>query len=232
MKKMINYACSMLMATAILAAMVFVSCKKDKEDPSGGNPEVLTEANNSKALGKYSGILLGSSGYYTIEVRTTGSTATVVFDGKTYALEGQGSINDGDAITNYMLQKGDIKIIFSVKADGKSPAVKIDIPGHKVQATIDKETTKYETRSYIGKIRDTDANRDIDPVAMTISNGSINGYMKVDTQYVSISGQRIDSSSSLGIIFSNQPNKTYNAGLSNNKITGGTKYVFDLSKVN
>lgn len=232
MKKTIRFACSMLMASAIFSATVFVSCKKDKNGPSGGDSEVLIEANDNKALGKYSGILLGSSGYYTIEVRSVGSTATVVFDGKTYVLEGQGAIADGTVITNYIFQKDNIKITFSVRGDGKSPTVKIEIPGHTVRATINKETTKYNTYSYIGKIRDADAGRNIDPVAMTISNGSVSGYMKVDTSYISISGQKIDTTSNLSVTFSNQPGKAYNAVISNNKITGGNKYVFDLSKVN
>jgi len=222
----------MLMTTAVFAATLFVSCKKDKEGPSGVNSDVLTEANDNKALGKYSGILLGSSGYYTIEVRTNGSTATVVFDSKTYKFEGQGSIADGSAVSNYVFQKDGVKITFSVGADGKSPTVKIEIPGHNVRATVNKETTKYETQSYIGKMKDTDTNRDIDPVAMTISNGFVSGYMKVDSSYISISGQKIDTSSNLSIVFSSQPGKAYNAVISNNKITGGNKYVFDLSKVN
>ena len=81
-------------------------------------------------------------------------------------------------------------------------------------------------------MKDTDTNQDIDPVAMTISNGFVSGYMKVDSSYISISGQKIDTSSNLSIVFSSQPGKAYNAVISNNKITGGNKYVFDLSKVN
>lgn len=232
MKKMTNYACIMLMTTAIFTATVFVSCKKDKEDPSGGNSDVLIEANDSKALGKYSGIIINPSGYYTIELRSSGSKATVVFDGKTYVLDGQGTIEEGKSIANYTFQKDGIKVTFGVGADGKSPKVKIDIPGHEVYATINKETTKYETKSYIGSIKDVATDMIIDQVAVTISNGIVSGFMKVNEEYISISGQKSDSTAYVSFIFSHEPGKQTEAEIKGNKITGGQRYVFDLSKVN
>lgn len=132
MKKTIKPAHLVLMATITTCVFAFAACKKDKDNSPNNNSEVLTEANNNKAFGKYSGILIGSSGYYSIELRASGSKATVVFDGK--------------AITNYTLQKDDVKITFSVSADGKSPGVKISIPGHTVYATVNKETTVYQTQ--------------------------------------------------------------------------------------
>ncbi len=218
--------------SAIIFAGIFflASCKKDSSN-NNDNTDVLIEANNNKSLGKYSGILIGSSGYYTIEIRTSGSKATIVFDGATYKLDGKGVIEDNKAITNYIFQKDNIKITFSVSADGKSPGVKIEIPGHKVYATINKETTVYKTENYIGKIRDSIYQRDIEPAAITISNNIITGFARIDTQHISISGQRIDTTSKLNILFSNQPGKTYNATLNGDMINGGNLYIFNMAKV-
>lgn len=221
-----------LMLTCVAVAGVIVSCKKDKDNTTNNNTEVLTEANNNKALGKYSGILIGSSGYYSIELRNSGSKATVIFDGKTYTLDGQGAIEDDKAITNYTLQKDDIKITFSVGADGKNPGVKISIPGHTVYATVSKETTVFETIRFVGRIRDSVNKKDLNPAALTISNNIITGYAKLDTQTISISGQRVDTTSKLNIVLSTQPSKTHAATISGNTIGGGTQYIFYLSKVN
>lgn len=209
----------------------FTGCKKDNNNNKENNSEVLIEANNNKALGKYSGILVGSSGYYSIELRTSGSKATVVFDGKTYILAGQGAIEAGKTVTNYILQKDDIKITFSVDADGKNPKAKFEIPGHQVHATINKETTVYNTVSYIGKIRDSINGKDIEPAALTISNNAIVGFAKMNTDYVSISGQRVDTTANLRITFSNNPSKFYNAKIDGTRITGGSQYIFNLSQV-
>lgn len=232
MKKTFN-SISLLLATIVFfGSLIIISCKKNDENPTNTNTEVLIEANNNKALGKYSGILIGSSGYYTIEVRTSGSKATIIFDGTTHVLEGQGTIEEGKAITNYILQKDAVKITLSVSVDGKNPSVKIDIPGHKVYATISKETTIYQTLAFAGRIRDSVNHKNLDPAAITISNNIITGYAKVDTQYITLSGQRVDTSANLRISFSNQPGKTFNATISNNNISGGNQYIFNLSKVN
>lgn len=227
MKKTFGAALLVTVTSVVLIA----SCKKEKQSDTG-NEDVLIEANNSKALGKYSGLIFGSVGSYILELRTVGSKATLVFDGATHVLDGQGVIEDNTAVNNYVFQKGDIKINFSVSADGKTPSVQVGIPGHNVRATISKETTIYETVSYAGKIRDSLKSKDLDPAGITISNNTIRGFAKIDTQYVTISGQRVDTSSNLRLSFSNQPGKTYPANINGNMISGGTDYVFRLSKVN
>lgn len=229
MKKTNKRVAYLIAGFMVINILLFSSCKKD--DDNNPNTEVLIEANNNKALGKYSGILIGSIGNYSIEVRTSGSKAIVVFDGTKYTLDGQGIIEEGKAIANYIFQNNLVKITFSVSADGKNPNVKIEIPGHKVYTTVNKETTIYKTESFTGKIKDSVYNRDFDPAALTISNNAITGYAKLDTQYIFISGQRVDTTTKLNIIFSNQPGKTYNATVSGDKITGGSQYIFNLSKV-
>lgn len=220
-----------LIATSILFMVAAIACKKDDKKAPPTNTEVLIEANNNKALGKYSGVLIGSSGYFSVELRTSGSTATVRFDGTTYTMNGQAAVEDGKAVTNYVFQKDAVKLTFSVGADGKSPTVKIDIPGHKVYAAINKETTTYKTESFIGKIRDSSRRRDITPVALTISNNNISGYMKLDTQYFSLSGKMLEAGK-LTVTSPYAPGKTLEATLSNNKVSGGAMYTFDLSKTN
>lgn len=232
MKKAKQATAIFAIAIITLCNLFIASCKKDEENNQGNNnSETLIEANNNKALGRYSGVLIGSIGHYSIDLRTSGSKANVVFDGNSYILDGQGTIEDGKAITNYIFQKDNIKITFSVNADGKSPGIKIEIPNHKVYATVNKETTVYKTESYIGNIRDSVYHRNIDPAAISISNNIITGFAKIDTQNISISGQRVDTTSKLNIVFSNQSGKTYNATLSGDNITGGSQYIFNMTKV-
>lgn len=218
-----------MLSIFVLSMALITSCKKSVADKPADDTDVLIEANNHKALGKYSGILIGSSGYYFVELRTTGSKATIRFDGATYVLDGQGNIEDGKAVTNYEFQKGDVKLTFTVTADGKSPSVKIEIPGHRVYATINKDTTIYNTDSFVGQIRDSARNRDITPVAINISNNNITGYMKVDTAYYTLNGKL--EAGKLNITTPYAPGKTLDAVLNNNQVSGGFMYTFFLSKV-
>jgi len=217
-----------------------LACKKDTDtnNTTDPNSNVLIAENNNKALGKYSGIILGSIGYYSIELRTVGSKATVTFDGQTFTLDGQGVIEDGKPITNYVLQKDGIQIMISVDADGKNPKVKIDIPGHASVATVTKESTLFETRQYTGKITDP-AQGDF-PAALTLGNSTLSGYMRgevngIVTMYP-FSGT-IFSGDTYLVKFPDLPDDIFLIAEDKGQITGGTNttgifsLVFDLTKV-
>lgn len=224
-----RYAIAILAFGMVLAAL---SCKKESGSDAG-DENVLIEANNNKALGQYTGLIFEPAGSYRLQLRKSGSKATLVYNGTTHVLDGQGAVEENAAITNYVFQKSDIKINFSVGADGKTPRVTMVIPGSSnVRATVSKETTTYQTISYSGKIRDSLNRKDWDPAGITVSNNIVSGFAKVDTQYVSISGQRVDTSSNVRISFSNQPGRTYPATISGDRVSGGSDYVFNLNKVN
>lgn len=239
--KALNYRKGILILLTLVITS-FAACKKDSKNTGNNddpNSNVLIAENNNKAFGKYSGIIVGSLGYYYVELRSVGSKAVVIFDGQTFTLDGQGTIEDGKAITNYVLQKDGIKITISVDADGKNPKVKIEIPGHATATTVTKESTLLETRQYTGKI--TDLGQGDFPAALTLGNNTLSGYMRgevsgVVTMYP-FSGTPFSGNTYL-VKFRDLPDDVFSIAESGGKITGGNNttggdnLVFNLTKVN
>lgn len=126
----------------LIAIFLTVSCKKD-DNPTSNETEATS-------LGVYKGVLVGSSGYFTADLKSGNSTATIVFDGETYQLQSSEVLTDGEAIEDLILSNGGIIIKISVDANGDNPEVFVSIPNHTVYATVYKETLQNSVQIYEG----------------------------------------------------------------------------------
>lgn len=137
----------------LLAILGFAGCSKEDGKKEDNNPAKYDKSN----LGSYSGVLVGSTGYITIELKPTGASATIVFDGVTYQLSSSVPIPAGTKVTGYTLQKDGVKIVLDVNADGSEPQVAVTIPGHNVSTVVFKVTSTADVENYVGTVTGTDA---------------------------------------------------------------------------
>lgn len=135
-----------------IAIVFFTQCEKDKPN----NTDDKAKYDNS-ILGNYSGVLVGSTGHINIELKETGGTATIVFDGITTQLSSSVAIQPGAKITGYTMQKDAIKIVLDINADGTVPQVAVTIPGHDVTAVVFKVTSTVMVENYIGTFANSDS---------------------------------------------------------------------------
>lgn len=149
MKK--QFTIKMLLHFTIAVAIIWGGCKKNEDT----NNQAIQYDNNN--LGSYKGVLVGSSGYITIDLKPTGATATIVFDNITYQLSSTVAIPAGAKVTGYTLQKDAVKVVMDVNADGSIPQIAVTIPGHDVTAIIYKVTSFVAVESYTGTYRNTDS---------------------------------------------------------------------------
>lgn len=132
---------------ALTVTAFVTACKKDNPDPVDGDEQ--TDHSN---LGVYKGVLVGSTGYFTVTLKETGSTAEVVFDGESHSLQSAETLNEGADVVDFELNSGDdVSLQISVGADGSNPEVTVSIPDHDVEATVYKETTEKAVELYIGE---------------------------------------------------------------------------------
>lgn len=137
----------------LLGFVCLAGCSKDdpkKEDNSPANYD-------KSSLGSYSGVLIGSTGYITIELKPAGASATIVFDDVTYLLTATVPIQPGTKVTGYTLQKDGVKIVMDVNADGSVPQVAVTIPGHDVTAVVFKVTSTNLVEKYTGSFSNTNS---------------------------------------------------------------------------
>lgn len=131
-----------LLSIGILSVLLFlVSCNKD-DDTSPQNSDTVT--------GVYSGVLVGSTGAYELNLTENGATSTVLFDDTNYNLSSNETLENGQSIT---LTDGTISLVITVDNNGENPGISFTIPGHNIQATISTTTnTNNETGNYIGGV--------------------------------------------------------------------------------
>ncbi|GEM_PF-3420431 len=114
----------------VLVTLFFSSCKKDDSDDDSDNT----------AIGRYGGVMVGSSGYFIINlvVGNTG-TATVYFDGAVYHLTTVVQIEEYTSYDDLLFSTADGQVVmyFTVAEDGSHPTVEFEIPGHNITATVD-----------------------------------------------------------------------------------------------
>ncbi len=123
----------LILTSLVLVMLLFSSCKKDKPGDLGDNT-VTT------AAGRYGGVMVGSSGYFIVNL-VVGSkgTATVYFDGSVYHLTTVMQIEAGSSYHDLRFSTADEQVLmyFTVAEDGSNPTVRFEIPGHTVVATVD-----------------------------------------------------------------------------------------------
>ncbi|MGJ7030020.1 hypothetical protein [Niabella hirudinis] len=158
MKKYNRMRLAPKLAVTGLFALLFVlagmaGCSKNSDSKDNNNPAKYDKS----SLGSYSGVLVGSSGYITIDLKPAGASATIVFDDITYQLSSSVAIPAGTNVSGYTLQKDGVKIVMNVNADGSVPQVAVTIPGHDVTAVIFKVTSAVAVENYTGTFSGTDA---------------------------------------------------------------------------
>ncbi len=120
-----------LLITALLLIFI-IACTSDKE--------------NNVVVANYTGVLVGSSGSYSLKFSETNSNATITFDGQTYVLTSSATLKKGETLT---LTDGSVSLTIATDSNGKNPNIKFNIPGHQVSATIADAT--YLTENYLGE---------------------------------------------------------------------------------
>ena len=141
------------LVTTLLASLTLVGCSK--KDPQLKEEGELPQDFKDSNLGHYSGVMVGSTGYYNLLLRTSGAKATVLFDGKKYELQRNSPISARQRVENLRLSDGNLSIIFNVDEEGKNPNISISIPGHTIAATIAKWEENNFVTNYIGSSKST-----------------------------------------------------------------------------
>jgi len=118
----------------IVSIILFAfSCKKDN--------------NNNTTIKKYSGVIVGSTGAYSLSISGTGASANIVFDSVTYNLTTNEVLENGQSLT---LTDGTISLVITVDSNGENPTISFTIPGHNIQATIVLSNTTNPNQNFIG----------------------------------------------------------------------------------
>lgn len=148
-----------IVATAFILVSIFLtSCTTN--DPAlnlATKPEAVA-ANNASSAGVYKGIIVGSSGYFSLSIKNGNDAATCkfIFDGKEATLTSAsfGSWTSGQSINNALftgtLDGKTINLTFSCNADGSNPTTIVTIPGHTVYTTVIKEKSDMLVKCYEG----------------------------------------------------------------------------------
>jgi len=147
-----------LFMAIVIFACVFSSCKGN--DPSlnlATKPEAVA-ANDASSAGVYKGIIVGSSGYFSLSIKngTDAVTCKFVFDGNEVTLSSASfsSWTSGQSINSALftgtLNGQTINLTFSCDANGANPTTTVTIPGHTVYTTVIKETSTALVRCYEG----------------------------------------------------------------------------------
>lgn len=127
---------------SLICSVLFLSCSKedDKSDKKAFEKSIT-----------YKGVLLGSTGYYSMQIGAGKSTATLVLDDKTYNLESNVTINMEEAINDYMLTKDDVTITLNVDKDRTHPEISIAAAGHpNIITTIYEHKDETPVENYMG----------------------------------------------------------------------------------
>ncbi|GEM_PF-1446883 len=134
---------------SIIVLMMTIGCSKGDPDRQKDEDTFNPKFVNSN-WGHYSGVLVGSTGYFNILVTGVGVSAVVFFDGQRYEMQSNTSVPEKQDY-DLELSKDGVVITFSVDKSGKRPEVEIEIPDHpNVNATIFKTEEKQPVKNYLG----------------------------------------------------------------------------------
>ena len=140
----------------VILGSSLLSCSKDSTEPAStlsNSPEAVA-SENTKSGGVYKGVLVGSSGYFTIVLQGGQKQIRVTMDGETRTLTTTAleSWSSGDLIKNALFVADDWQATFSVGIAGSSPSANFTIPGHpNLQAVVLKELSNAQVRAYEGQ---------------------------------------------------------------------------------
>lgn len=145
---------------------LFISCEKE---PNGGAGEKLYDI-------KYSGVLVGSSGHYSVELNGNGeNTAQIFFDDNLYVLQNNTAFEENQTGQEFLFTDGEILLTLTTTTDPSRPEIGVSIPGHDVTVTVYEETPENPVRNYTGTGVYTNVFGEEEYQLTTIYNISING---------------------------------------------------------
>lgn len=119
MKTTINIFCAFL-----FFSFIFSSCNK--------NDNTVEPNSNTDT---YGGVLVGSSGYYTLNLKSESSTLKLVFDGVEYNFTNSTAFDINENV-NLEFTNQSITINFSKNAQTGDVSINFSIPGHTIVAAI------------------------------------------------------------------------------------------------
>jgi len=131
------------------------SCSESSDNPTSAfsnKPEALA-AEDTKSGGIYKGVIVGSSGFFTVVLQNDSKEVRVTLDGESKSLATTSIPNwvSGELIKNAVFVSGDWSATFSVGIDGRNPSITFSIPGHPdAQVVIIKELSSAVARLYEG----------------------------------------------------------------------------------
>lgn len=120
-----------LKLSVIAFLLIFLGCSKDESQPTDE-----TQTTDDKQLFAYAGIIVGSTGNYTVTVTKDGATATVVFDGQTHNLSITKPIDNSKDIVDLVLTDGTVTLTYNYIYATSTPSITISIPGHTINITL------------------------------------------------------------------------------------------------
>ena len=106
----------------LIAGLIFTACSSDSSTPAGptlsDTPTAKIQFNDTN-FGIYKGILVGPTGLITLNIKNDGFlNATVVLDGVSYLFTSEGTVTEGQAITDLVFTNGEMSFAVSISADG------------------------------------------------------------------------------------------------------------------
>ncbi|MEM9820848.1 MAG: hypothetical protein AAF985_07240 [Bacteroidota bacterium] len=213
------------------------------------NPQQNTDPQQPIDTLTYTGVLIGSTGAYQLNLTENGANASVVFDDEIYHLSSSETLANGQSLT---LTDGTISLTIEVDENGAQPVISFTIPGHDIQATVVLSNPKHPNQDYIGwtertkyevktyrttfnlTLHEDNGWTGMERVDLDIDPGNLN-HQSAQGQVTRVSGTFTESDSRISLFWSNdRPELTlFKVGdrLSLYHAAGGTFQV-DLVQVN
>ena len=106
----------------LTAGLIFTACSSDSNTPAGptlsDTPTAKIQFNDTN-FGIYKGIIVGPSGVITLNIKNDGFlNATVVLDGESYLFTSEGTVTEGQDITDLVFTNGDMSFAVSISPTG------------------------------------------------------------------------------------------------------------------
>ncbi|SFU01568.1 hypothetical protein SAMN04489724_3305 [Algoriphagus locisalis] len=123
------------------------SCDSLGDGPGDDEPYY---PDKTQTLGKFGGVVLGSSGFYIITLKPLNSEALFHFDGEDYTLTTTTEIKPEQAVEAMVLSDGTRSITISVDEMRTNAQITILVPGHDVIYTLDNMLAENAVSLYLG----------------------------------------------------------------------------------
>ncbi|MEZ4916493.1 MAG: hypothetical protein R2836_05860 [Chitinophagales bacterium] len=99
---------------------------------------------------EYSGVLVGSTGFYNIYLESGNSSATVVFDSITYNFTNTDIIDFSVGINNLVFANNGVSLTVSLPAGSSQPSFSFSIPNHTIEYTVFIVEPNITVNNYLG----------------------------------------------------------------------------------